>query len=283
MRNVNVVLEKLMNKWHDNVLLQRFLTAAVLITLVVWVICASNQLVYEIFFAAVMLLGAWEWSLLMGLAKPSLRIIYLLFIALLILTVAYSDIFFVLIAASITWLIALYWVIRYPQNRVVLDNKIVSASLGIFVLVPCWFALSLLRTPHGASLLIFLLILVWGVDSGAYFAGRLWGKHKLAPHVSPGKTIEGMCGGFVCAIIVGFMGIWWFALPLHKWPLWFALVVITTAASILGDLLESMMKRHRGVKDSGHILPGHGGVLDRIDSLTAAAPIFVLGLLVFGV
>lgn len=285
MRNANVVLEKLMNKWLHSKLLQRFLTAAVLITLVVWVICASSQLVYVLFFAAVILLGAWEWSVLMGLEKYSLRIVYLLFIALLMLMLVYTDIniFFVLTAALITWLISLYWVIRYPQNRNILDNKIVSGTLGVLVLVPCWFAISLLRTPHGASLVMFVLILVWSIDSGAYFAGRFFGKHKLAPQVSPGKTIEGLCGGLACAIIIGFIGVWWFALPLHKWPLWFVLILITTAASVLGDLLESMMKRHRGVKDCGNILPGHGGVLDRIDSLTAAVPIFVLSLLLFGV
>jgi phosphatidate cytidylyltransferase len=121
------------------------------------------------------------------------------------------------------------------------------------------------------------LILIWVADSGAYFVGRQWGKNKLAPRVSPGKTIEGLLGALAGGLIWGYAGMVWFE-PKSGW-LFVALCFVTVLFSVLGDLVESLFKRNAGVKDSGQLLPGHGGVLDRLDSLTSAAPVFVLGLM----
>lgn len=265
-------------------LLQRFLTAVILIPLMILAIFKTSPLVYELLMAVIIIYAAWEWSLLMGLRHLGWRSGYTAFITLMIATIAYSNILLVLSLAAVTWLIALFWVIRYPHQREQWASPTVTGVLGVFVLVPCWYALATLRIPaHGAWLVMFLFVLIWGVDSGAYFAGRYFGKHKLAVHVSPGKTIEGVIGGAMTALVIGAVGAYWFGLSPNKWALWFLLILITSAFAVLGDLLESMLKRNAGVKDCSAILPGHGGVLDRIDSLTAAAPIFVLGLLLFGV
>ena len=146
------------------------------------------------------------------------------------------------------------------------------------MLVPSWMALvSIRQQPDGDVFLLMLLLLVWGADIGAYFAGKTWGKKKLAPKVSPGKTMAGFWGGVgsCVAIAVGF--VIYLELSVLDGFYLVVLSVIAGLASVLGDLFESMLKRQRGIKDSSKLLPGHGGVLDRIDSITAAAPMFVLG------
>jgi phosphatidate cytidylyltransferase len=172
--------------------------------------------------------------------------------------------------AGVWWLIALLWVMFMPA----VINPGSAALAGVLVLLPAWLALVRLHQMN-PQLLLFVLLLVVAADVGAYFAGRSFGKHKLAPRVSPGKTWEGVLGGFAGAMLLASIGCVW----LHLAPLPFvALCAVVFVASILGDLTESMFKRHAGLKDSGTLLPGHGGVMDRIDSVTAAAPIFLLGL-----
>ena len=130
---------------------------------------------------------------------------------------------------------------------------------------------------HGLFLLLYAFVLVWAADSGAYFAGRAFGKHKLAPKVSPGKTWEGVVGGLCTAAILAFIFMYFFEATLlgQRSVSGFVLLsVATVAISVLGDLTESMFKRESGIKDSSQLIPGHGGVLDRIDSLTAAVPFF---------
>ena len=153
---------------------------------------------------------------------------------------------------------------------------------GLCALVPAWLALARLRLggPRGAEWVLFCLLLVWMADIGAYFAGRRFGRRRLAPEVSPGKTWEGVLGGVAACIPVAVGGSFWFSVPLGGF---LVLCLAAVACSIVGDLTESLLKRFAGVKDSGTLFPGHGGVMDRIDSLTAAAPVLLLGLTVLGV
>jgi phosphatidate cytidylyltransferase len=134
-----------------------------------------------------------------------------------------------------------------------------------------------LRDEFGPGYVLFLFLLIWVADIGAYFAGRRWGRRKLALAISPGKTWEGAVGAGAAALAFALAGAAALGLG-SRWPGFVAICMVTVGFSIAGDLFESMMKRQRGLKDSGSLLPGHGGVLDRVDSLTAAAPVFLLGL-----
>lgn len=157
--------------------------------------------------------------------------------------------------------------------------------MGVFVLVPTWYALVFIRqvADNGQMLLLFLMLAIWAADSGAYFAGRMWGNKKILPLVSPGKTWVGFLGGLLLSLS---FASWWLV-SVHLLPLEIlkilAVVAVTVVFSVLGDFFESMLKREAGLKDSGTIFPGHGGLLDRIDSLTAAAPVFLLGLLLINI
>ena len=134
---------------------------------------------------------------------------------------------------------------------------------------------------HGAKLVLYVCFIVWAADSGAYFAGKSLGKHKMAPNVSPNKTIEGLVGGIITAVVVGWATSQWFDIEFSSHIAMILITLITVVISVLGDLVESMFKRVSGIKDSSNIIPGHGGVLDRIDSLTAAFPVFALLYFIF--
>jgi phosphatidate cytidylyltransferase len=155
----------------------------------------------------------------------------------------------------------------------------VSASLaGLLSLVPCWLALVYVTfTTQSTHWVLFTLALVWAADTGAFFAGRWLGRVPLAPRVSPKKTWEGALGGVLASAIVAWVAAtWWLSVPV--WPFVFTCIAVA-ALSIVGDLTESMLKRSSGLKDSGSLFPGHGGMLDRIDSVTAAAPALVFALI----
>ena len=182
-------------------------------------------------------------------------------------------------ASIITWVVSLYWVIQYPKNDhwynhtllilgVILICAAVTSIFALWVYSPWW--------------LMYVFLLVWGADSGAYFVGRKFGMHKLAPEVSPNKSIEGLIGGIVtAACIIVVVAYSFLSLSFTHLIAFLILSLVTVLASVQGDLFESMLKRRAGIKDSGRVLPGHGGVLDRIDSLLAAAPIFAAGLYFF--
>jgi len=146
------------------------------------------------------------------------------------------------------------------------------------LLVPMWVALTSLHANYGSVYFLLLMLLIWGADTGAYFVGRAIGKHKLAPKVSPGKSIEGAIGGILFAIVIMVIFLQIQEIAISDYAGYLMLAVVISSVSVLGDLYESLFKRTSGIKDSGNILPGHGGILDRIDSLTAAAPFFLLGL-----
>jgi len=224
--------------------------------------------------------GLWEWSRMVplqaGMAQSAFIGVGLLLIALIWIVTPIAMIGPLLLAAFLWWLWVLYW-LAHPAFSARPVLKIIA---GYLVTLPAWAALVVLhgRAGDGPLMTLYLLVVVWLADSGAYFSGRRWGSRKLAPVISPGKTWEGVYGAIavsaVFALVAGLQ---------HSHSLvWTAgLVLVSIVAvmfSIVGDLLESLMKRQSGVKDSSHIIPGHGGILDRIDSLTAAAPVFLLGL-----
>lgn len=269
----------------------RLWTASVLIALVFFILFFLPPAALAYVTGLIGLGAAWEWSRLAGITNTQMRGWYLLLLAvssIFIWLLYLSDLLsgtFLLSLVLLWWITALFWVIRYPHHQLVWANNNYRLGLiGGLVLVPFWLGLLLIRHhPQGQGLLLFLLILVWVSDSGAYFVGRRWGKTALAVNVSPNKTREGLYGALGVGLITSIIGAFCFGLTWQKWLLFILLSLVVVLFSVLGDLLESMIKRARGVKDSGRLLPGHGGLLDRIDSLTAAAPIFALGVILFGI
>lgn len=254
---------------------QRVITALLLAPFALLVILWVPHTVTMAVFALLVLAGAWEWAAFPGFTGPQARAGYVVavgsIVAALWLTGAGDSRLDVVLTTSVVWwLVALLWIMFLPTHV----NRVAAAAAGLLVLAPAWLALVRLHSMAPA-LVLFLLLLVVAADVGAYFAGRKFGRHKLAPRVSPGKTWEGVIGGLVAAALMAVVGVLWFHVSARPF-----LVVcgITVLGSIVGDLTESLFKRHAGLKDSGTLLPGHGGVLDRVDSVTAAAPIFVIGL-----
>ena len=232
------------------------------------------------FVAAVVLLGAWEWAAFAGLVQPAGRLLYVLATAALgalawRLTGRTGDWLLVMQGAALWWAAAFVWLCLWPHAV----NRAAAALAGLAVLVPAWLGLARLLAvaapERGAALLFYMLLVVWAADIGAYFAGRRYGRVKLAPAVSPNKTWEGVVGGTLLGLVVALAGARWFHAPLVPFA---GLGLAVVGSSMVGDLTESMFKRFAHLKDSGSLLPGHGGVLDRIDSITSAVPFFVLGL-----
>lgn len=262
---------------------QRVPTALVLLASVCVVLFAMPAAATLALIVAAFLFGAWEWSAFVAPARRVLRAAFVLSVALGI-AVAWqasgtrAGFTALLVATGVWWLLALVSIARGPQRV----GSVFAAVAGIAALVPAAVTLARLRLeePQGAVLLLCTLAVIMAADVGAYFAGHRWGRIKLAPRISPGKTWEGVIGGLLVAVLVASGCA---ALLGHPASIIVPLALAAAAFSIVGDLMESLLKRHSGLKDSGHLLPGHGGVLDRIDSLTAGVPLFALGLLQAGI
>ncbi len=246
-------------------------------------------------FGILIAMGAWEWSRLAGWSSPPARALYVLFIAAALLALYYycqlglaprrEQVQPFLGLACLWWSLALLWVRSYPGSAVFWRSVPMRSLVGLLVLAPAWLsAVYLLSFPRGGGLMVVLVLVVASADIGAYFSGRAWGRHKLAPVVSPAKTWEGFWGGVLACSVMALL--LWTQLPNQQAHISLLAVVTVTVtmglASVVGDLTVSMVKRESGFKDSGSLLPGHGGVLDRLDSLCAAAPVFALGLLLAG-
>jgi len=233
---------------------------------------------YALFTALIVLLASWEWSNLAGITLPLRRAACSAAVAALMVLlwlVGGDQAGWLLWGAALGWLVNLYWVTRYPDKTAHWQAPSRRLSMGLWVLLPCWVGFNVLK-ESGSVWLLFVLLLVWSADIGAYFAGRAWGRRKLAPSVSPGKSWEGVAGGMLATLLLALVfGVWQQLGGLGIGVL-VLITLVVTLGSVLGDLFESMLKRHRQIKDSSQLLPGHGGVLDRIDSLTAAVPLFAL-------
>ena len=270
---------------------QRIITAVILALLFLGGLFSLSVANLALAIGLVVMVAGWEWANMAGFKAVWQRLLYAALVGGALVAAGYFTEFVqagelsleptrtLLLVSCTWWAIALLWVQGYPASAVLWSNRVLKAVMGLLVLVPTWLALVFLRgEPQGQWLILLVVLVVACADIGAYFSGKTFGKRKLAPNVSPGKSWEGFWGGFACcillALVVGFgFGGGWMML---------AIIAPAGLASVLGDLLESMVKRQRGIKDSGQLLPGHGGVLDRVDSITAAAPVFALAILLTG-
>ena len=262
---------------------QRIITAAILIPITLLILIYFPPMPFAIVTAALMIGAAWEWSALMQLTRNSQRFAYLALILVCCYAVLFVPVIYMLSIAFLWWVLAVLLVISYPNATNYWRHPIVRGAMGILVLVPCWGAVNFIRNQHeGLFILFYVFALIWGADIAAYFAGRKWGKTKLLPEVSPGKSLQGFIAALIYSVLFAVVFSWYAEVAPGVLPWAILLSIVTVCFSVVGDLTESMLKRFVGVKDSGTILPGHGGLLDRIDSLTAAAPIFALGALLIG-
>ncbi|MDJ0927131.1 MAG: phosphatidate cytidylyltransferase [Gammaproteobacteria bacterium] len=259
-----------------NKLLQRIITALVLLAIVLVIFFALPRAAAIGALGAFVVAASWEWARFGGQTGVGGRTAYASLTAGLLTATAIwvpqpVPLGVVMLIGLAWWVCAAILVARFP----VVVSRNVAALAGFLVLLPAWVGLlALLRAPEGGpELVLYLLAIVWAADVGAYFAGRRFGRVKLAPAVSPGKTWEGAVGGLVAAALVAGLAAGWAGLaPAIMVPVGLSIALI----SILGDLTVSLFKRNAGLKDSGSLFPGHGGVLDRFDSVTAAVPLFVL-------
>ncbi|MCK5902554.1 MAG: phosphatidate cytidylyltransferase [Cocleimonas sp.] len=226
-------------------------------------------------------IGGWEWASLTGYKVILPRMLFI--VALLLVAIAcyfWGKVqWFLVMLGLLWWVYAVYLVFQYKKEDHSLENKAWVFPVSAFaVLVPAWFALLALQMKN-PDLVLYLIFLVAIADSGAYFTGKAMGVTKLAPHLSPGKTWEGFFGGVLGAGIWALLATQYFKLSIVDSLILILLSLLVAAMSVVGDLYESMLKREANEKDSGTLLPGHGGVLDRVDGLLAALPLFTLGLL----
>ncbi len=280
-------------------LLQRIITASILASLIVLAIFNLSLELFSLVIGLISLLGAWEWSNLAGINSLFKRGLLVLALILPMLGIQFWTQILELIAQAVDWTDirnysgilewfvippVLFWVLTMllirntPTGVLKIQMKtFYKGVIGWFILLSTWMFLTRLRMFYGAEMTLYFLLLIWGADISAYFAGKKFGKTKLSPDISPGKTVEGMYGALITAVVCGLV-----LSLIYKFPITIAsdfvlLSALTVLISIYGDLFFSVVKRQRGVKDSGSLLPGHGGILDRIDSLCAAAPFFYAG------
>lgn len=265
---------------------QRVMTAVVLVAGFLLLLFNTGPLWFSVAVVPIVLLAGWEWSNLTAIKSALGKFFYLVALLLCLAGCAlWLNLFdtvdllrgqYAALLASILWASIFLWVQGYPSSAILWSAKPALAVLGLLLLTATWLAIVLIiHQPQGQWLLLLAVGVVALADIGGYVAGNLFGKHKLAPVISPGKTWEGFFGGlfFQLLLIVILMLVMPVAVSLSALAL---LIIPASLYSVLGDLFESMLKRQQGVKDSSQILPGHGGVLDRIDGLMAALPLFIL-------
>lgn len=285
-------------------LLPRILTALVLLAIAVAAVFLLPPTYFSLFIGLIVLLAGWEWTGLTDIDKILSKVLFMLALVVPMLAIHFWTVLLEITSQALEWpgvkeysgvlewfVIApvLFWVIQMLLIRKVPDQLLqlnlkakFKALTGWFVLISAWMFLSRLRAFYGTEMVMYFLILIWVADIAAYFVGKKFGKDKLSEAISPGKTVQGVYGallaGFLCAVILGFYYQFHIMIAID----FVLLSVLTVLISIYGDLFFSLVKRQKGVKDSGFLLPGHGGVLDRIDSIIAAVPFFYAGILLIG-
>jgi phosphatidate cytidylyltransferase len=269
---------------------QRILTALILAPLAIAAVLFLPTSIFMVLMAAAVLLGLWEWARLIGFESHATRAVILLAHAALMALLAWKGwpgVFpFVALAGVAWWCLAALWLIDMKfASTPTRGNRAFKLAIGTLLMVPAWCAAGMLHADVGMvrgavhlgpAWTLYALAIVWAADTGAYFVGSRIGGPKMSPSISPGKTWSGFAGGMLTVVVLSLVCAPLFGLGWNAAPLLLLASVLTGLASVVGDLFESIIKRHAGAKDSGYLIPGHGGVLDRIDSVLAALPVFAI-------
>lgn len=268
---------------------QRVITALLITPVAIALVLLLPPIGFALLVGALSLFALWEWTRLAGLRDRRFRACLLaLTLALFVVLWIYrsTPVFWLTIAIGcVWWFIALAWLKRFTfAASPTRENTAIKLIAGGLAVIPAWAAIVYINSGaiYGAWWSLFALALSWSADTFAYLAGSRWGRRKLAPNISPGKTFAGVYGAFAGTAVVAIICGWLLGVAPMKLPLFVMLALVCVAFSIVGDLFESLIKRHAGVKDSGALFPGHGGVFDRLDSAFAVLPIFAVGKALLG-
>jgi phosphatidate cytidylyltransferase len=264
----------------------RILTALALAPLIILAVLFLPKEGFALLWGAIILVAAWEWADLAGLSAAPLRAAYTGLILALLLAARYTAEYWapIILPGWFYWTVVAWWFACGMAFRKVPDKLVglgyppaFKLGIGAFILVTAWVLMAWLRINFSEYQVLYLILLIWAADIGAYFVGKRWGNTKLAASISPGKTVEGVYGALLAAAVLAVIAGLVFKLETIALTDFVVLSLVTVVVSVIGDLFESLAKRVRGVKDSSGFLPGHGGVLDRIDSLLAAVAVFYAG------
>lgn len=263
---------------------QRTLTALVLAPIAIGMILFLPSTILGPVIGAVLLMALWEWTRLAGYTDVRVRGAVVAVHAVLLVglwVLRGTPVWWGTIVAGVAWwFVAMTWLKNFSFAAAPTpDNRRLKLLAGTFSVLPAWVALIEVHdAAQGPYWTLLGLLLVWAADTGAFLTGRRWGRTKLAPRISPGKTWAGVYGALGFAVLVAGIGAWLLGMRELIWLGLIGLALVMVAFSIVGDLFESLLKRHANVKDSGDLFPGHGGMLDRLDSLFAALPVWAAGL-----
>ncbi len=268
-------------------LIKRVVTAMILFALVLFAMFTLKPLSWTLLVGAITLLAGWEWARLSGIKIGFVRLFFVFFLATLFLFSMRLPLVWMFVPSVAVTVLSPLLLRAYARSKPwalwLVQSTVFRLCLGVVALVPCLLAISFLNFYQERSLwLLTLFLIIFGADVGAYFVGTRFGKRHLIEPISPNKTWEGVWGGLGVALIMALIMSQRLHLSAGHLVVFLLLSLLTAGASIIGDLNESLLKRQEKLKDSGHLLPGHGGLLDRIDSLTTAAPLFALCVLWFG-
>jgi phosphatidate cytidylyltransferase len=267
----------------------RVLAALALTPLAIAAMLWLSQPLLMALAAVLFLAGLWEWFRLAEIDDTLQRSVLLVANLMLMVAIVWASrtpqgfsyvlLQIMVVIGVIWWLLAALWLKHYNfASDHDTHARAFKLAAGTLAIVPAWCAMAWIHaSPHGNRWLFVALAIVWCADSGAYFVGRHYGKRKLSPRISPNKTVEGLLGGLVAGVVVALAFAMWAGASVTQLPVVALAAVVAVGFSVIGDLFESLLKRHVGAKDSGDIIPGHGGILDRIDGVVAALPVFALG------
>lgn len=269
---------------------QRIITSLIVTPLAIGAVFGLSDVFFTVFIISVLTLAAREWADMIGLNGKYMKVVYVVAVIIVLLGIQrildhkYISFDLLIYITLIWWVLRIIRVLSYRGKEKILEGIHLGRAINVIIvlIIPLLMLIYLRNNLQSPGRLLYLLMLIWAADIAAYFAGKYFGKHRLAPYVSPGKTWEGVLGALAITVPAAVIGGVSFSFSMVSIGYFWGLSLFVVMLSIFGDLSESLYKRQSAIKDSGHLLPGHGGMLDRIDSLCSAAPLYMAGMIALG-